>query len=204
MRPNVRDAMEGELTGYEFKHKLNRVAAKNFPDMILELAADLDELFRQYGMGGEGMIHFRQARFLAKEASAHIDALLERLEYAEELVSLHHAKLESVRAEGLNGLEGVASLTVDDHLDPHGYFVYVLWGEDDRPLYVGQSSNVVARIGHHMADQGKREATKVIQLIRCPDREKMTELERRLIGEYRPPHNTVHNPGPHPVAQLKE
>src|SRR4051812_23425341 len=77
---------------------------------------------------------------------------------------------------------------------PHGWFVYILWGESpSRPLYVGQSTNVLSRIGSHMGDAEKRRLTKRIDLIRCGSNDEMVAMEKRLILEWSPWLNVLGN-----------
>jgi hypothetical protein len=81
----------------------------------------------------------------------------------------------------------IAAESIDGSFDPAGCFVYILWGADpDRPVYVGQSSNVLGRIGEHMGDRGKRELTRRVQVIRCQDKAVMNQTEAQLIRALRP------------------
>ncbi|MCW2652032.1 MAG: Excinuclease subunit-like protein [Mycobacterium sp.] len=76
--------------------------------------------------------------------------------------------------------------------DPRGYFVYLLWGDDpDTPIYVGQSRNILSRLGSHMKDEKKRDMTRRLQLIRCPDETTMDNMERVLIRKHQPPLNVT-------------
>jgi predicted GIY-YIG superfamily endonuclease len=71
--------------------------------------------------------------------------------------------------------------------DPRGYFVYCLWGADpNRPLYVGMSENVLARIGDHTRNPDRRHAIERVTLLHCPGRHAARETEARLIAESRP------------------
>jgi hypothetical protein len=73
--------------------------------------------------------------------------------------------------------------------DPHGFCVYLLWGNDEeRPIYVGQSINVMGRVGSHMTSD-KGPLTRRVQIVRCASREQMCELESALIELYQPPMN---------------
>ncbi|HET6915952.1 MAG TPA: GIY-YIG nuclease family protein [Acidimicrobiales bacterium] len=77
--------------------------------------------------------------------------------------------------------------TIGESFDPRGYFVYLLFGEDDaRPIYVGQSSNVLSRLGNHMSANDRRGRVTRVGLIRCADDRQMFALERELIEHYRP------------------
>lgn len=78
-----------------------------------------------------------------------------------------------------------------DSLDPHGFWVYILWGDDsDRPLYVGRSANILRRLGTHMGGD-KRTLTRRVQLLRCESREYMEGNELALIAELKPSINVA-------------
>lgn len=78
-----------------------------------------------------------------------------------------------------------------DAFNPHGFFVYCLWGRDpDRPLYVGLSSNVLSRLGSHLGDGYRRKRITAVTLTRFATHKKMVEAEVRLIAHYLPPWNT--------------
>lgn len=88
--------------------------------------------------------------------------------------------------------EGLADLVTEDldgMFDPRGYFVYLLWDGDVTPLYVGQSKNVLARLGNHMGDREKRARVRRVQLVRCDSKQQMDGVERRLIRFFQPPLN---------------
>lgn len=93
-------------------------------------------------------------------------------------------------------LAEIETVAVADGFDPRGFFVYELWGEDSsRPLYVGQSSNVLARLGSHLGDAVKRASVRRVSLIRCRDFEQMDRLEARLIAQHQPPWNVIGTDG---------
>lgn len=95
-------------------------------------------------------------------------------------------------------LRHTVSSRIGDAFDPHGFYVYILWGVDDEtPLYIGQSRNVLSRLGYHMTDKAKRYEVKSVQLIKCSGKRTMDRTEAALIREYKPPLNTM---GVHPVA----
>lgn len=85
-----------------------------------------------------------------------------------------------------------------DGLDPHGYFVYVLMKADGSALYVGQSTNVLARLGAHMGDREKREQTALVRIYKCETFHEMSALEIELIKKLQPELNIMHSP----IAQL--
>lgn len=72
-----------------------------------------------------------------------------------------------------------------------GYYVYALYaaGNDDVPLYVGQSSNALCRIGNHMGAATKRPQVARIAVRRCASRADMDATEQALITAYCPPWN---------------
>lgn len=74
--------------------------------------------------------------------------------------------------------------------DPHGHFVYCPWGDDpDRPLYVGQSSNLYSRLGTHLSNSTRRWSIKRVSTIRCESRADAFNLEGQLILIHRPEWN---------------
>jgi hypothetical protein len=78
--------------------------------------------------------------------------LLRRAEIAEEdlnnLTESMRLQIEACR-DHLHMTEGPLSA-------PNGYFVYFLYGTDDELLYVGQSANILARLGQHVKKLGRR------------------------------------------------
>lgn len=92
----------------------------------------------------------------------------------------------------LNAVAGLEAAGLGEAFDPRGFFVYCLWGaEDDRPLYVGQSSNILARLGSHLGDPAKRRLVRSVTLVRCSTYRRMMTLEGRLIRKYNPQFNTA-------------
>ena len=90
-------------------------------------------------------------------------------------------------------LQRAVSLNMVEHtFDPHGYFVYLLWGDsEDTPLYVGQSTNILGRLGQHMQAPDRRHRVRRVQVLRCRGKADMDRTERRLIACYQPPLNIV-------------
>lgn len=77
-------------------------------------------------------------------------------------------------------------------IDPRAHHVYVLWGDDrGRPLYVGQSRQVLTRLSSHMQDPQKKIHVRHITVLRCVDDPAMCELERSLIDRHQPPFNVA-------------
>jgi hypothetical protein len=80
-------------------------------------------------------------------------------------------------------------------LNPHGFFVYLLWGDSPtKPLYVGKTTNIFQRLGTHMSDPEKWRLTKRVEVKRCESAIAMNAKEASLIRRYRPPMNN-HVPG---------
>lgn len=77
-----------------------------------------------------------------------------------------------------------------------GFFVYFLWGcEDaDRPLYVGKSTNVLARLGIHLADPSKRVEVERVSILRFETKAQMDIEEVRLIRLHCPAWNIASMP----------
>lgn len=101
--------------------------------------------------------------------------------------------LETLHEQIASGLEGMASVRGGSFLDqPQGFFVYCLWGDDTTsPLYVGQSGNLLARLGHHFGDRTKCSTIRRVTLIRCATKQLMDSTETRLIKRHNPPWNSI-------------
>jgi hypothetical protein len=87
-----------------------------------------------------------------------------------------------------------------DGIDPAGFYVYLLWAVqgDDAPVYVGRSGNILARLGTHLGDAGKRPGIGWVTLIRCTSELAMVRREAELIRKYRPSWNR-HVPAEQPA-----
>jgi hypothetical protein len=104
-------------------------------------------------------------------------------------------------------------IAVED-FNPHGFFVYLLWSAtEDRPLYVGMSTNVLARVGTHVVNPAKRPRITRVTLVKCFSAEDMEQTEGRLIEFYEPELNQLgpdhrhlqrQMPLPEAVAVLEE
>jgi hypothetical protein len=115
---------------------------------------------------------------------------IEQARFQQHIALLSEAEFADLvaRTRGSNRI----GLAKDDILTfyPHGAFVYLLWGEDENtPLYVGQSQNVLSRLGRHLQEQRKRSLVKRVDLIRCSSKKHMQMTEIRLIWQYKPPLN---------------
>ncbi len=103
----------------------------------------------------------------------------------------HHIAVQALRSASRiteEGLAGIAAEGIPGGIDPHGWFVYLLWEYkgDAAPLYVGKSTNLFSRLGAHMTDRAKRYRVRWVTLLRCTSERRMNEAEERLIGRYRP------------------
>lgn len=84
-------------------------------------------------------------------------------------------------------LRGIVAGHSSANLPVAGLFCYILWGDDPAiPVYVGQSTNILARLGNHLQDKKKRSLVRRVQLIECESIPAMMALESKLIIEYRP------------------
>ena len=119
------------------------------------------------------------ASFSRQLADAHA-----RAHAAEESADRHMRRAEALAEHALADLviEGAG-----DRFTPHGYFVYLLWERDDStPIYVGKSTNILARLGDHMSNPARRHRVRKVTLIRCKNQLTMDRTEDRLIRRYRP------------------
>jgi hypothetical protein len=70
-----------------------------------------------------------------------------------------------------------------------GFFVYTLHGGKGEVLYVGQSTNVLSRLGNHLGETKKRNEVHHVSLIKCDSKLTMNQLEARMIKLEQPPWN---------------
>lgn len=78
---------------------------------------------------------------------------------------------------------------------PHitGFYVYALFGDDPNvPLYVGQSTSLLGRLGSHLSDAERRTEIRRIAVTPCGSRPEMYLLERTLIEQLRPIWNVAY------------
>jgi GIY-YIG catalytic domain len=79
---------------------------------------------------------------------------------------------------------GVVPLETDDHVPRFGTaVVYVLFGDDNEPCYVGSTADLRTRVNQHFSD-GKQFAR--WQAYPCETREAAYLLEERLLAERLP------------------
>lgn len=129
----------------------------------------------------------RELYSCAAAAQEHVLGMSTRLTIQERIAERHEYELDDAKREGA---QGFVSEAVGDSFDPHGNFVYLLWGTNpSTPLYVGQSTNLFSRIGNHFSNPQKRQCIKSVQFIRCRSVAIMNGLEARLIYQYSPPWN---------------
>lgn len=161
-----------------------RVQAKN----LGKIAKILDLMRQAHGQDGNCSYMIDEITEIANQTHADamaVESLVERWIAKEEAAERRAEKEAKLRqAFARNVVESVES---NNHFDPHGWFVYLLWGSDpEAPIYVGQSRNILSRLGSHLQDSAKRKMVKRVQLIRCKSAGDMDRLELQLIREYRP------------------
>lgn len=98
--------------------------------------------------------------------------------------SLFSDSVETVRRETVVAQRAV--LEAGDAFDPRGWFVYSLWDEEQECIYVGMSSNVLARLGTHLQSQDRRHLVAQVRLLRCSNSAEARKVEASLIAEYQP------------------
>jgi predicted GIY-YIG superfamily endonuclease len=75
-----------------------------------------------------------------------------------------------------------------------GFYVYICWDADRRPLYVGQTNNVKRRMKEHSGYSGWTRAVAFMSVIPAKTRAEAVAIEARQIGKLRPVNNVRHNP----------
>jgi hypothetical protein len=164
------------------RFRLATVLSDTVPDADYELEARavLKASMRQIADHFSGQL--AEARLQATEARDAAAKAADRY--------VRHARQAEERAEA--ALDGLVMQHLDLQMDPNGYYVYLLWGiEEDRPLYVGQSTNIFSRLGSHMNDPVKRARVRRVMVIGCKTERQMDSTELRLIRKYRPELNTA-------------
>ena len=135
-----------------------------------------------------------ELKLLALHVDLAVEDLLKRVDALE---ARWENKQEAVKRAGRAALaKRIETTGVGEFFDPEGYFVYILWGEGERPVYVGQSANILARLGAHFGNRAKRRLITKIQLVRCATRHVMDTTEADLIAHYRPQLNIAGNCSP--------
>ena len=96
-------------------------------------------------------------------------------------------RLERVRREGLTSIAELRHRAVPIFRMPAVYF---LFAEDGELIYIGESDNVLGRIGHHIADPAKRFTA--WSFVEAPGSAKQRRaLEKRYIQAYHPKGNRI-------------
>ena len=103
----------------------------------------------------------------------------------------HYEAMFSRFAQLYAQLDTWTPTTGDVGFDPHGFFVYTLWSRAGRRLYIGQSRNVLGRVGDHMSNPERGPSVARITFIKCRTKEAMDDLELKLIRDYQPDWNVV-------------
>lgn len=78
-----------------------------------------------------------------------------------------------------------------DGIDPCGWYVYLPWEvrDDEKPVYVGSSGNILARLRAHLGSSKRRSRVGWMTLIRCTSEKAMLAREGALIRKNRPEWN---------------
>lgn len=129
---------------------------------------------------------YRDLRFKCQLALVHLRWTFQRLERRE--AAARNFAERADRSQQVALARSVA-LAENQTFDPRGAFVYVLRSAAGEPLYVGMSSNVLARLGAHLTNPDRRRHVAGVQLLRCRSQREAARIELRLIREYRPPWN---------------
>jgi predicted GIY-YIG superfamily endonuclease len=100
-----------------------------------------------------------------------------------------HQRGRSIKPRKIEVAE-LAQELASGHFDPRGYFVYLLYADgSDTPFYVGQSRNLLGRLGTHIYTYGARIAR--LGVIRCETRSDQARTEAALIREHQPAENII-------------
>ncbi len=162
-------------------------------DLPLALRAAWHEAQAHPDRSGEILARLSdEVRRLSALTDLRLRAAKEQVAAAEAAADRATARAERRSRKDRKDLSEIVLDAIGDGFDPHGYFVYCLWGFGrDHPLYVGLSRNVLSRLGTHLGGLRRRNSIERVTLIRCETESAMVATEARLIREHQPPWNTV-------------
>lgn len=89
-------------------------------------------------------------------------------------------------------------------IDPAGSYVYRLWAakDDEHPLYIGVTTNILGRLGTHMINAEKRALVTWVTFERYPNLGLAQAAEREMIAKHSPRFNGSWG-APSPQAALR-
>lgn len=140
---------------------------------------------------------------LIKEAEKLHQSYVQEVRFAEEAeqkarswAAKYHMKWKltqsATRAKMFSVLRGMGQEDSTNGINPHGFFVYLLWPKIGKPIYIGKSRNVFGRIGFHVTAEYGQEISRVT-FIRCTNEVHMDMTEQELIRHYKPKLNIQYN-----------
>jgi predicted GIY-YIG superfamily endonuclease len=106
-----------------------------------------------------------------------------------ELESLLAGSRMAAKQEAAEMVAQIVARKHADRLPATGNFVYIIWGDDERPLYIGQTAHLLQRLGWHYRNH--RTKLKSVQLLECESRKAALWLEDVLIRVMRPLYNAL-------------
>lgn len=137
---------------------------------------------------------FAKIEAAAQDLIAETDAAKRRHKEAEAAWERERRTLEKMRvcAERDSVATAVAAARQKGPLEnPIGYYVYFLWAYGGELMYVGESRNILGRLGDHMRNPERQYAICRITTIECADEAAMHRLEGAAIREHQPPWNIL-------------
>ena len=84
---------------------------------------------------------------------------------------------------------------------PDRVYVYILWGRNRRPLYIGKARHPWSRLGSHMARKPWADQVQRVECYGYPTEYDALEAERAAILELDPIHNVVRTDPRHVVEE---
>lgn len=173
-----------------------RKTARAWGRQLREAAEDL-EAIKKLDINGVLLLEraTEAVRAAAQEISESAESMHDHVEFLEWRIDTLESKLARRDTDiQADVLKQVVLGKGRPRIDPHGFHVYLLWGESkERPIYIGQSTNILARLGSHMGGE-KRPLTRAVEILRLNSFSEMAATEKRLIMKFQPPLNTVFVP----------
>lgn len=132
---------------------------------------------------------FRSATLLLMDYEDVPAEVRERRIQASRSAARGSAQLRRLLADQPKTVEQFTGRKPDNTIRACGFWVYVLRGEGRCILYIGQSRNVLNRLGRHMVAPDRAHLVRSVDVFECADAIEMSSLEARLIRYYKPPLN---------------
>jgi hypothetical protein len=168
------------------RHRFDRDAAAALPGAIHDIGKEVEIAALELRTAADNPATVEELSARIEDIGYRIRmkwfALNEYMNAAMERIDIQEVRRDDAIAEVTRNLQ---SVNIADAFNQQGFFVYLLIGHHDKPIYIGQSTNILSRLGSHMSGN-KRELTSKVQIIRCRNKKSMNLTESILIKQHQP------------------